>query len=194
MDEKSRALPSDSELVELILSGSQEHFDMLYNAYFPRVYRFALKRLRDRSEAEDIAQEVFVTLLKALPNYRGESALLVWIFGITRNKVNRTFRRARPQLSPMDSDSAMDVASSEPAADHSLEARRLLLRCEEIIREDLTDTQRRIFHLKHFRRQSIRAIAEALGKSEDSIKANLYRMRLSMSQALPGVEVLLRSQ
>ncbi|MDG2335141.1 MAG: sigma-70 family RNA polymerase sigma factor [Myxococcota bacterium] len=188
-----KALPSDGELVELILSGSQEHFDMLYDAYFPRVYRFALKRLKDRSEAEDIAQEVFLTLLDALPNYRGDSALLVWIFGITRNKVNRTFRRERPWLSAMDSDSAMDVASSEPAVDHALEARRLLHRCEEIIRDDLTETQRRIFHLKHLRQQSIRAIAEALGKSEDAIKANLYRMRTSMNEALPGIEVLLRS-
>ncbi|MDE0884655.1 MAG: sigma-70 family RNA polymerase sigma factor [Myxococcota bacterium] len=193
MDETVKALPSDGELVELILSGSQEHFNMLYNAYFPRVYRFALKRLKDRSEAEDIAQEVFLTLLDALPNYRGESGLLVWIFGITRNKVNRTFRRARPWLSPMDSDSAMDVPSSGPTVDHALEARRLLQSCEEIIRQDLTETQRRIFHLKHLRQQSIRAIAEVLGKSEDSIKANLYRMRSSMNEALPGIEVLLRS-
>jgi len=192
MEETPQALPDDNELVELILSGSQEHFNMLYNAYFPRVYRFARKRLRDRAEAEDIAQEVFLTLLDALPSYRGQSSLLVWIFGITRNKVNRTFRRPRPFLSPMDSDSVMDVESSEPPADHTLEARRLLGLCEQIIARDLTETQRRIFHLKHLRRQSIRAIAQALGKSEDSIKANLYRMRCSMNQTLPGVEVLLR--
>ena len=109
MDAVQQALPADGDLVELILSGSHEHFDMLYNAYFPRVYRFALKRLHDRGEAEDVAQEVFLTLLGALPSYRGQSSLLVWIFGITRNKVNRTFRKARPVLSAMDSDSVLDV-------------------------------------------------------------------------------------
>src|SRR5262245_46651854 len=41
----------DAELVEQILQGSSAHFDMLYEAYFPRVYRFALKRLRDAAEA-----------------------------------------------------------------------------------------------------------------------------------------------
>ena len=192
MDAVQQALPADGDLVELILSGSHEHFDMLYNAYFPRVYRFALKRLHDRGEAEDVAQEVFLTLLGALPSYRGQSSLLVWIFGITRNKVNRTFRKARPVLSAMDSDSVFDVEGPEPVIDDAIEARRLLGRCEEIISRDLTETQRRIFHLKHLRRQSIRAIAQALGKSEDAIKANLYRIRCSMSESLPGIEVLLR--
>jgi len=192
MDAIQQALPADVELVELILSGSHEHFDMLYNAYFPRVYRFALKRLHDRGEAEDVAQEVFLTLLDALSSYRGQSSLLVWIFGITRNKVNRTFRRARPILSSMDSDSVLDVEGPEPVIDDAIEARRLLERCQEIIARDLSETQRRIFHLKHLRRQSIRAIALALGKSEDAIKANLYRIRCSISETLPGIEVLLR--
>ena len=82
----------DRALVDGILAGSRAHFDELYESYFPRVYRFALKRLGDTAEAEDVTQEVFETIFKALPSYRGDSSLLVWIFGITRNKVNRRFR------------------------------------------------------------------------------------------------------
>jgi DNA-directed RNA polymerase specialized sigma24 family protein len=55
----------------------------------------------------------------------------------------------------------------------------------------LTPLQRRIFHLKHLRQQSIRSIAGALGKSEDAIKANLYRMRISISESTPGLEAIL---
>lgn len=192
MDATQQALPSDGELVELILSGSHEHFDMLYNTYFPRVYSFARKRLNDRAEAEDVAQEVFMTLLSALPSYRGQSSLLVWIFGITRNKVNRRFRRQKPVLSAMDSDSVLDVEGSEPPMEDAIEARRLLVRCEEIISQDLSETQRRIFFLKHLRRYSIRKIAQVMDKSEDAIKANLYRIRCAMSEELPGIQGLLR--
>ncbi|HIF99704.1 MAG TPA: sigma-70 family RNA polymerase sigma factor [Myxococcales bacterium] len=192
MDATQQALPSDGELVELILSGSHEHFDMLYNTYFPRVYSFARKRLNDRAEAEDVAQEVFMTLLSALPSYRGQSSLLVWIFGITRNKVNRRFRRQKPVLSAMDSDSVLDVEGTEPPMENAIEARRLLVRCEEIISQDLSETQRRIFFLKHLRRYSIRKIAQVLDKSEDAIKANLYRIRCAMSEDLPGIQGLLR--
>ena len=185
--------PSDRELVDQILSGSREHFDLLYETYFPRVFRFALKRLRDTGEAEDVAQEVFLTLLSALPSYQGQSTLLVWIFGITRNKVNRRFRRPRPYLEPLESGSALDVEGSEASTDDTVEARRMLGRCEDVIENELTPLQRRIFHLKHLRQQPIRAIARALGKSEDAIKANLYRMRRAISQGTPGLEAMLRS-
>jgi len=184
---------SDSELVEEILAGSVDHFNLLYEAYFSRVYRFALKRLRDPGEAEDVAQEVFMTVFKALSNYRGDSALLVWIFGITRNTVNRRFRKPRPYLESIDAPTASQLAAESAPIDRSVDARRTLARCMTIIEGDLTPLQRRIFHLKHLRCQSIRSIAGALGKSEDAIKANLYRMRISISESAPGLEAILRA-
>lgn len=193
MDVESASWLEDQLRVQQILSGGQEHFDALYDAYFPRVYRFALKRLGDPGEAEDITQEVFMTLLKALPSYRGQSSLLSWVFGITRNKVNRRFRKYRPRLNSIDEEGLADLAAEEPGAEASLEARRLLECCQKAIQKELTETQRRIFELKHFKHQSIRSIAKSLGKSEDAIKANLYRMRRALSDATPGLESLIRN-
>ena len=80
-----------------------------------------------------------------------------------------------------------------PPSDRADEARRLLVQCESVIATQLTPLQRRIFHLKHLRHQSIRTIAGALGKSEDAIKANLYRMRRAIADGAPGLETLLRT-
>jgi RNA polymerase sigma-70 factor (ECF subfamily) len=182
---------SDSELVAQILAGSREHFELLYEAYFPRVYRFALKRLGDAAEAEDVAQEVFFTVFNVLGSYQGTAPLLVWVFGITRNTVNRRFRRKRVPIESLDAPEAREVAGGLPPADRALDARRMLRLCEEAIERDLTPLQRRIFHLKHLRRQSIRTIARALGKSEDAIKANLYRMRMALAESAPGLESLI---
>jgi len=182
----------DQELVREILAGSRAHFDMLYGAYFPRVFRFALKRLRDTGEAEDVTQEVFITVFRALRTFQGDSSLLVWIFGITRNKVNRRFRRPRPRMESLDND-ALEVAAEESATDQTVDARRILDRCQHAIEHQLTPLQRRIFHLKHLRRQSIRTIAGSLGKSEDAIKANLYRMRRALADGAPGLEAFLSS-
>ena len=182
---------SDAELVQAILRGSREHFELLYEAYFPRVYRFALKRLRDTAEAEDVAQEVFCTVFRVLDTYQGTAPLLVWIFGITRNTTNRRFRRARPRIESLDAPEAREIAGSEPSVDSAVDARRMLRRCEAAIENDLTPLQRRIFHLKHLRRQSVRAIATGLGKSEDAIKANLYRMRRALVEGAPGLESLI---
>lgn len=183
----------DLEIVRGILAGDRESFEALYQSYFPRVHRFALKRLGDTAEAEDVTQEVFETLFKALPSYRGDSSLLVWIFGITRNKVNRRFRGVRPRFESIDDAHAESMAAEQPPADLAVDARRMLDRCDEVISEHLTPLQRRIFHLKHLRRQPIRAIAEALGKSEDAIKANLYRMRRALADGAPGLEGFLGS-
>ena len=188
MRRRDEAWSSDAELVERILSGEQKAFDLLYDTYFPRVYGFALKRLRDAGEAEDVTQEVFLTVFNVLGSYRGSSSLLVWIFGITRNTVNRRFRKAGRPVELLDAATATDWA---PATDHVVDARRALDRCQAVVENDLTPLQRRIFHLKHLRRQPIRGIAAALGKSEDAIKANLYRMRRAISDAVPGLDTLL---
>ncbi|MBJ19664.1 MAG: RNA polymerase sigma factor [bacterium] len=190
--DNSKAWESDRELVDQILAGSREHFDLLYETYFPRVYRFALKRLGDPGEAEDVAQEVFMTLITALASFKGESALLVWIFGVTRNKVNRRFRRPRPRLEPLEEGGALDLQAFDSPTDEAVDARRVLGRCEQVIANDLTPLQRRIFHLKHLRQQPIRAIANALGKSEDAVKANLYRMRRAIAAGTPGLDGILR--
>ena len=181
---------SDRELVTRILAGSSEDFELLYRSYFPRVYRFAIKRLNDPAEAEDITQEVFFTVFNSLESFMGESSLLVWIFGITRNTVNRRFRRARPRLESID-EMVREAPGKGVPPDQLVDARRMLMRCEEVIENDLTPLQRRIFHLKHLRRQPIRSIAIVLGKSEDAIKANLYRMRRVIAAKAPGLNSLL---
>jgi RNA polymerase sigma-70 factor (ECF subfamily) len=191
--QRKRLWTDDGELVAHILAGSSEHFEMLYESYFPRVYRFALKRLGDPAEAEDVTQEVFFTVFKALESFEGKSTLLVWIFGITRNTVNRRFRKARRPMEVLDADGGAAASDGRPATDRVVDARRALHRCETVIENDLTPLQRRIFHLKHLRRQPIRGIAVALGKSEDAIKANLYRMRRAISDAVPGLDSLLRT-
>jgi len=179
---------SDQEFVEQILKGDREAFELLYETYFRRIYRFALRRLGDAGEAEDVAQEVFLTVIKVLPSFQGTSSLLVWMFGITRNKVNRRFRGRRARLESLDDGEGSELAAEQPSTDQAVEARRMLDRCEAVIENDLTPLQRRIFHLKHLRQQSIRTIATALGKSEDAIKANLYRMRRALSEGVPGLD------
>jgi RNA polymerase sigma-70 factor (ECF subfamily) len=191
--QRKKSWINDGELVAHILAGSCEHFEMLYESYFPRVYRFALKRLGDPVEAEDVTQEVFFTVFNALDSFEGRSTLLVWIFGITRNVVNRRFRKVRPQLESLDAGGAVAAFDPRPSTDGVVDARRALGRCEAVIENDLTPLQRRIFHLKYLRRQPILRIAAALGKSEDAVKANLYRIRQAISDSVPGLDTLLKA-
>jgi len=183
----------DRALVAAILGGSEAHFVQLYEAYAPRLLAFATSRLHDAAEAEDVVQEVFAAASRSLPSFAGESSLLSWLFGITRHKLHRRFRKPRPFLEALDGELGSRVEAFGPSVDREVEARRVLSQCSHLLETELTPLQRRIFHLKHFRRQSIHSIAIVLGKSEDAIKANLYRIRRSILQVAPDLEALLEA-
>lgn len=186
------AWTSDQAFVDQILLGSQRHFGLLYSHYFPSVYRFALRRLRDSSEAEDVAQEVFLTVITSLASFKGHSSLLAWLFGVTRNKLQRRYRRPQWRLESLEEGDGIEVESDLPRPDEIVDARRALYRCGEIVAHRLTPLQRQVFELKHLEQQPIGAIAEALGKSEDAVKSSLYRMRRSIFAGTPSLEAILR--
>lgn len=187
----------DRALVASILAGSETDFLRLYAAYAPRIYRFALKRLRDTAEAEDVTQEVFLAAHRSLANYRGSSALIIWMLGIANNVVNRRFRRARFSLAPLDDLTLLDdsqaalIAQNFLPLEQIIDARKIAKRCATSIVHDLTPLQRRIFHLKYLHQHSTRTIAATLGKSEDAVKANLYRIRKVVSAGTDGLDAVL---
>lgn len=181
----------DHALVASILAGSETDFLRLYAAYAPRIYRFALKRLHDAAEAEDVTQEVFLAAHRSLANYRGSSALIIWMLGIANNIVNRRFRRARFSLTPLDDSHAALVAQNFLPPDQLIDARKVATRCATSIAHDLTPLQRQIFRLKYLHQHSTRAIAASLGKSEDAVKANLYRIRKVVSAGTDGLDGIL---
>jgi RNA polymerase sigma-70 factor, ECF subfamily len=89
-------LARDRTLVERYQAGDADAFDQLYRRYQQRLERFCLKRLGDRHEAEEVAQEAFVRALTALPRFEGERRFYPWVSVIaSRLCVDTHRRRAR---------------------------------------------------------------------------------------------------
>lgn len=78
MDERIRSYLAERRFVEA--------FDLLVSEYRSKVFRLAYAMLGDAAQAEDIGQETFVRIWKALASYRGESSLATWVYAITRNR------------------------------------------------------------------------------------------------------------
>lgn len=108
---------SDQELVAHILRGSIEHCDMLYEAYFPWVHRFALKRLQDPAQAEDATREAFSIVFDALRGFKGRPSLRVGISRITRDTVNRRLA-ARKCEEPWKDDADLVTKILRGSTDH----------------------------------------------------------------------------
>ena len=84
----------DRALVRRILGGDERAFRALFDAYFPRLYRFALVRLRgDHDAATEVVQQTFCKAIEGLDTYRGEAALYTWFCQICRNAINDHCRR-----------------------------------------------------------------------------------------------------
>ena len=91
-----------AETIELVRQGDTEAFEPIYTNYFGLVHSICLRMLRDPMEAEDVAQDTFVHLLRKIHMFRGESAFSSWLYRLTTNLVLMRFRRKKPKLSSLD--------------------------------------------------------------------------------------------
>jgi RNA polymerase sigma-70 factor (ECF subfamily) len=84
----------DRELARQILAGDERAFRQLFDSFFPRLYRFALVRLRgDHDAADEVVQRTFCKAIERLDSYRGEAALYTWFCQICRNTLIDHCRR-----------------------------------------------------------------------------------------------------
>lgn len=100
---------SDKELVQLAQRGSLEAFTMLYRRYLPVVYNRVRYRI-PAADVEDVTQEVFITLVKALRSFRGAAKFSTWLRTLTNRRIADYYRkRARAEVH-------LDVGLSEADA------------------------------------------------------------------------------
>jgi RNA polymerase sigma-70 factor (ECF subfamily) len=181
----------DCDLVNGILAGDDRCFNALYARHRGRIFGFALNRLGDASEAEDVTQEVFLQVHRSLPSFEGRSSLLTWMFGIAHNQVCRRFRRKTPPLLSLDDSEAASLPSEIAPTDRRVEAQRLLRHCGKIVETELSPAQREIFYLRYAKSGTHSVIAEQLGKSNQAIKISLFRSRKTLALHTPQLDATL---
>lgn len=180
----------DARLVNEILAGNNAAFVELHERYERRIYFFALKRMSDPSDAEDVTQEVFLQVFRGLPKFEGRSSLLTWMFGIAHNQICRRFRRRRPMVTSLDNNEVNALASDETPADRRTDFVRILRNCSRVLEEKVPEQQREAFELRYIENRSTQEIAKEMGKSQQAIKISLFRTRKTLNDTnrkLPSV-------
>ena len=167
--------PDDSSkrLIERLKAGDEQAFEEFVTEYRERVYRVAWRVVRDDEAAEDVAQEAFIKVFRHIGRFEGRSSLYTWLYRITVNiALNRLKRDKFRNMLPLGDLPRPDKrASSDPArAALSSEIR------ERIDKAVLTlpDKQRAVFVLKFFEGLTHSEIAETVGCSERTSKANYF--------------------
>ncbi len=175
---------TERELVERVTAGDEAAFELLYERYFPRVYNFVSRRLGNRADAEETAQETFINVFSSIESDRGEAPFAAWVRGVTRRTLAGRFKKKRhPTVSlegreePESIDLLRSALHREPTPLEHYECEERLSQLDDDVRHRLSEEQRRLFVLHHLRHRSIQDIARTLHKSEDAVKSNLYRAR-----------------
>jgi RNA polymerase sigma-70 factor (ECF subfamily) len=175
---------AESEIRARVVAGDVDAFEYFVKTYQKRITRFVFTMMRDPSEADCVAQDVFVKAFRALDEFKGEAAFETWLTRIAINTVRDRIRRRRPvvtfsELRDLDDDDGPEIPPALDPADGTSPERDLM--SGEIRRRiadalvTLSPRQRAIFVLKHYEEKSIAEIGESTGLDEGTIKSHLFR-------------------
>lgn len=174
---------SDQELVARAQRRDRESLAVLYERYYDRIYRFALARLGNPADAEDLTQETFLKMVDKLPTFRWQGKpFAAWLFRIAHNGVVDLLRRRarRPQGTPVEYAALTAPTNPEAQVEQALSMAALI----EGMRR-LTPAQQEVLALRFGAGCAVRETAKMLGKAEGTIKAT----QLQALQALRRILV-----
>ena len=175
--------------MERVKQGDEEAFRELIEAHQSRIIGTVAKMLGDDTEAEDLAQQVFIRIWKSAPRYEPTAKFTTWLYTITRNLVFNELRRRRRHTAQ----SLADIPEDRPGlqvADTTCKSPDVTMidaEMQEAIQaaiEALPETQRMALILRRYDDVSYEEMGEILGLSVPAVKSVLFRARTELREKL----------
>lgn len=171
----------DNKLLYRLKEGDREAFDTVYWRYSPKVYNTVLHLLNDSDLAEDIVQELFLTLWEKRGNIRPEFNFEAYISTIARNLAYKYLEDAYQRLRPSVSLEELNLPSA--SGEDALEAESLKEYIFHIL-SGFPEMRRKIFIMSRFENLSHAEIAEKLHLSERTVEAHIYQALKELRRTL----------
>ncbi|HEY2930906.1 MAG TPA: RNA polymerase sigma factor [Acidobacteriota bacterium] len=180
---------SDEDLMREIEAGSEQAFVQLYRRRQPGIYQFALRMSASTLIAEDIVQEVFMTLVREPLRYdRERGPVVAYLYGIARNQILRSLNRNRNKVSVVEGDAAQSCSESLVSTDDPL---------GDLTRSETIDAVRRAVMAlpQHYREVVVLCDLNSLSYAEaatvlecaiGTVRSRLHRAHAQLSQKLRG--------
>lgn len=187
---------SDEKLIETFINeNNQGAFEEIVNRYVDKIYGLALRITRNPSDAEEVLQEVFLSLAKRIDTFRGEAKFSSWLYRVTVNASYMHLRAERKHETdvsledyiPYDGNGTlMGRAASKDWSerpDKALFSKEAMEMIEKAVKE-LPESYRVVFHLRDIEGLSNEEVSEILGLSVAAVKSRLHRGRLFLRDKL----------
>jgi len=179
---------SEHDLIRTAQTGDIEALSIIYEKYSRRVFNLCLRMIRDRSDAEDLTQDVFVQLFRKIHTFRGQSAFSTWLHRLAVNMVLmeiRSRKTHRYSLVPIEQKSEEDESTHDQFGREDLNLRgsvdRILL---QDALDELPPGYRLVFLLHDVHGYEHQEIAEILSCSVGNCKSQLHKARLKLRRLI----------
>src|SRR5216117_3636982 len=172
---------NERELAERCRSGDERAFQELIDRYKNLVFAMIARTVQDRSQVEDLAQDVFLRVHRGLPYFRGEARLSTWIYRIVANVCVHNLGRAAPTLSLDDDRTRARVTPS--ASDRQFGDLELRDRLEKAIAR-LPANYRLVVAAHYLDGVQYEDLAEALQLPLGTVKTQLHRAKQQLRRLL----------
>ncbi|MCZ7624608.1 MAG: sigma-70 family RNA polymerase sigma factor [Candidatus Methylomirabilis sp.] len=177
---------SDQDLVEQIKAGEDAPFEALLERYRDRVYRLVVSFTKNPADAEEVLQDVFLTVFRKIASFEHRSSFSTWLYRITVNTALMKLRSRGPVQESIDEylpQFTKDGRHARMVVDFTQGPEKLLLRKEreQVLREAieaLPPDYKVVLVLRDLEGLSNEEVAEIVGASVLAIKARLHRARL----------------
>jgi len=171
----------DAARVRDCLPGDPQAFVALVERYEKPVYNVALRMLRNREDARDVAQTAFLKAYQSLSSYDPQFRFYSWIYRIAINESLNALRLRRHEAGPVDE----RHAATDPGPDEVLEADNEMDELLDAV-DGLKPDYRAVIVLKYFAGQSYQDMAVTLEIDEKTVKSRLFTARQLLKDRLVG--------
>lgn len=183
----------ERRLIRRLRDRDERAFRELVETYGDRVFNLTYRMLGNREEAEDLAQEVFITVFKSIDSFRGDAKLSTWLYRIAanhcKNRIKYLARRHDRSQAEFDERIAQDGAAgaavpvAAPRPDRQLEGVELEALVQKAIAE-LDEEHRILVVLRDVEDLSYEEIAAIAEVPEGTVKSRLHRARLALRKKI----------
>lgn len=177
----------DEYYIQQTLNGNVNDYAFLVEKYKHMVFTLTIRIVKNREEAEEVSQDVFVKAYKNLKNFKGDSKFSTWIYKIAYYASLDVLKRNKRQISSenIDTIKERDMGNSDDSLKFLYEKERKQIINDALLR--LNEDERVIVTLYYFEELPIKEISKVVGLSEDNIKIKLFRSRKKLTELLKNV-------
>ncbi|MGW1586399.1 RNA polymerase sigma factor [Streptomyces sp. NPDC002386] len=172
----------DALLTVRAAEGDEDAFAVLVQRHAPALIRLATRLLGTPAEAEDAVQDAFLSAWRRLPEFQGRASFGTWMYRIVTNRCLNLLRSRRP-VAPLEAAGQLAAAEHTTSPERLAESRDAVRELREAL-DLLSAEQRTCWVLRELDGRSYEFIADAVGLSQEAVRARVFRARRCLTRAL----------